>query len=139
MTGEFPHSEKIARVVPIFKNGEVSDPSKYRPISILPHLGKIIERIVFRQVYPYLENNCILTSEQYGFRSGKTTSNAFVNFSNYVYGELDKGNYVFSLFLNFKKAFDGVSEVSDPSNYRPISILPLLGKIIEFMIKKIKV
>ena len=109
MTGEFPHSEKIARVVQIFTNGEVSDPSKYRPISILPLLGKIIERIVYRQVYPYLEKNGILTSEQYGFRCGKTTSDAFVNFSNYVYGELDRGNYVFSLFLDFKKAFDSVS------------------------------
>lgn len=53
--GYFPNSLKIAKVNPIFKKGEKSNPASFRPISLVPILGKIIEHVVFKQVSEYLE------------------------------------------------------------------------------------
>ena len=108
-SGIFPSSEKVARVVPIYKEGMVSDVSNYRPISILPLFSKIYEKVVYRQLYDYLTVNNILSESQFGFRGGVSASNALVSLTRYIYDELDSGNYVFSIFVDFKKAFDCVS------------------------------
>ena len=107
-TGDFPKSEKIARVVPIHKKGIMTCTSNYRPVSILPVFSKIFEKMVYNQLVSYLDRHNIISGEQYGFRKGRTTCNAFVNLTNYIYRELDNGMYVFSLFVDFKKAFDSV-------------------------------
>ena len=53
-TGIFPNAWKRARVSPIFKEGRRTDPNNYRPISVLPVVSKLIERVVFNQLYEYL-------------------------------------------------------------------------------------
>ena len=108
-TGEFPDSLKVARVVPIPKPGDPTKISNYRPISILPTLSKIFERVVYKQLYSYLEVNDILFSDQYGFRAGRSTSHAILNQLQFVYSNLDNGNLVLSIFLDFRKAFDSVN------------------------------
>ena len=107
-SGSFPDSEKIARVVPIYKDGSQADVSNYRPISILPLFSKVYEKVVYRQLYEYLISNNILTCKQFGFRSGVSTSNALVSLTRYIYDELDSNKYVFSIFIDFRKAFDCV-------------------------------
>ena len=64
----FPQIWKNGRVTPIFKSGERSDMTNYRPITVLPILSKILERFVHTQIYNYLTENKILTSNQFGFR-----------------------------------------------------------------------
>ena len=54
VTGKIPDAWKKARVTPIHKSGDTSDPTNYRPISILPILSKVLERLVFNQVYDYV-------------------------------------------------------------------------------------
>ena len=54
-TGVFPDSWKIARVAPIFKSGQTDDQSNYRPISVLPVLSRIFEKLIFNQFYQYLD------------------------------------------------------------------------------------
>ena len=66
--GIFPNAWKRARVSPIFKEGRRTDPNNYRPISVLPVVSKLIERVVFNQLYEYLNNNNLLTESQSGFR-----------------------------------------------------------------------
>ena len=107
-SGEFPNSLKTARVTPIFKSGNHNDLSNYRPISVLPLLSKIYEKVVYRQIYEFLERKDILFKNQFGFRCKKSTTNAIVNQLEYLYNHLDTNHYVFSLFLDFRKAFDSV-------------------------------
>ena len=105
----FPDNLKIAKVVPIFKDGQKTNCSNYRPISILPVISKIFEKCAHKQLYDFFQLHNILVREQYGFRSGKSTTNAIVNFLNYLYQHLDKRYHIFSIFLDFSKAFDCVN------------------------------
>ena len=105
-TRHFPNSLKIARVVPIYKGGTVTDINNYRPVSILPLLSKIFERVMFNRLYSFLEKNRILVNCQYGFRKKKSTTEAVMDQMRYIYDNLDDGNTVVSLFLDFSKAFD---------------------------------
>ena len=57
----------------------------------------------------YLENNSILHKQQYGFSAKKSTTQAILHFLQYLYKHVDSGNIVFSLFLDFRKAFDCVN------------------------------
>ena len=95
-------------MTPIFKSGDRTDLSNYRPISILPLLSKVFEKIVYKQIYEYLEQKNILFNNQFGFRQKKSTTNAIINQLEYLYNNLDQNNYVFSLFIDFRKAFDSV-------------------------------
>ena len=56
-TGVFPDSWKIARVAPTFKRGQTDDQSNYRPISVVPVLSRIFEKLIFNQLYKYLDTN----------------------------------------------------------------------------------
>ena len=76
----FPNAEKLANVTPIFKSGDQSSMDNYRPISVLPVLAKIIERVVHRQLSDYLEDNSLLSTNQFGFRKGRSTRHAVTFF-----------------------------------------------------------
>jgi len=65
-TSTFPVSWKIARVSPIYKEGEKSENSNYRPISVLPVLSRLFEKLIYDQLYQYLDRGGFLTSEQSG-------------------------------------------------------------------------
>ena len=67
--GIFPSEWKVAKVTPIFKKGANSDLNNYRPTSVLPILSKIFEKIIYQQVYDYLNENKLLSNNQSGFRS----------------------------------------------------------------------
>ena len=107
--GYFPNSLKKACVTPIFKEGDKTDINNYRPISVLPTFSKIYEKIVYKQLYEYLERNSYLDNNQYGFRANRSTSHAILNLLQYTYQNLDSSKIVFSLFLDFRKAFDSVN------------------------------
>ncbi|XP_039297957.1 F-BAR domain only protein 2 [Nilaparvata lugens] len=66
--GIFPDTFKIAKHFPLFKNGDKSEKSNYRPISLLSVFSKVLEKIVKHQLSDYIETNNILTSKQFGFR-----------------------------------------------------------------------
>ena len=68
--GSFPDILKIACVTPLYKKGNSEEPSNYRPISILPVISKIFERLLKDQLLCYLEHNNILSENQFGFRPG---------------------------------------------------------------------
>ena len=106
--GQFPEIFKSAKVVPIHKGGSVEDVNNYRPISVLPLLSKIFERVVFNQLNNFFAMNNLFHSSQYGFRKNKSTIQAIINNLDYIYKKLDTGKTVLSIFLDFKKAFDCV-------------------------------
>ena len=63
----FPNKSKLAKLVPIFKKGDTSFPENYRPISLLPAISKVFEKVVFNQLYEYFISNKLLNNNQYGF------------------------------------------------------------------------
>ena len=67
--GIYPNVLKTAKVIPIFKTGNRSDPGNYRPISILSDVNKIYEELILSRVNGYLKSKNILSNTQYGFRT----------------------------------------------------------------------
>ena len=105
----FPDFFKTARVIPIIKSGEKSNPNSYRPISVLPVLSNIYEKIVFNQFYSFLDHFDILKPTQLGFRKKLSTSDAIISTLQYIYDNFDAGYSVVSIFLDFYKASDCVN------------------------------
>ena len=68
MTGVFPSVLKTAKVIPVFKKDSKLDYSNYRPISLLSYIEKIIEKLMYKRLYTFLNNNNIIYGLQFGFR-----------------------------------------------------------------------
>lgn len=107
--GIFPRCLKKAIVIPIFKSGNKDLVNNYRPISLLPSISKILEKIINSRLVNYLEKNEFLSSAQFGFRAKLSTADAVHSLTDYVSEELGKGNQTLGIFLDLAKAFDTVS------------------------------
>ena len=82
LTSKFPDKWKVATIVPVFKCGNKEDVSNYRPVSLLPIPGKILEKIFHYHVMYFIESNSFLSEKQNGFRKEKSTLGSIVNFTN---------------------------------------------------------
>ena len=101
--GYFPDEWKISKVLPLYREDIKSDPNNYRPISILPVVSKIIEKVIFKQLYEYLTHNNLLTVSQHGFRPMHSTLTALLEATNNWYLNIDDGLINSVLFLDLKK------------------------------------
>ena len=108
-TGIFPDSFKISKIDPIFKKGDVSLLSNYRPISLLPTISKIFERILYNQLYEYFNSNNLLAEQQYGFRTNHSTEYAAVRLVDTISKEMESGSTPTALYFDLSKAFDTLS------------------------------
>ena len=107
MTGNVPTIWKIARVTALHKGG-ANILNNFRPISILPILSKVLERVAFNQLYYYLNSNGLINVYQSGFRPLHSTETALLNTTDDWLGEFDKGNVVIAVMLDLKGAFDTI-------------------------------
>ncbi len=107
-TRTVPSSWKSATLTPLYKEGDKTDPANYRPISILPVISKILERVVHKQLYKYLSDNRILSDAQFGFRKGYSTSSCVISLVATIFNNMSQGLLTGVLFLDLKKAFDTV-------------------------------
>ena len=105
----FPSFLKISEIIPIHKKNSVNASTNYRPISLLPTLSKIIEKIVASQINEYIVNNKLLNSNQFGFDSGNSTETALLTLLNKVYSFINLKRTVVAVFLDYSKAFDSIS------------------------------
>ena len=106
--GKFPDELKIAKVLPLFKSGDIFNCNNYRPISILPYFSKILERLLYNRMLNFINQNSILYYLQFGFREGHSTGMALVNLVDKIVSSMDKDEYALTVFLDFSKAFDTV-------------------------------
>ena len=104
----FPEAWKIAKVIPLHKKNELTDPSNYRPVALLSIFSKILERAVFQQVVSYLEENNLLHPSHHGFRKGHNTSTALLEMSNVWHEALDDRELTATVMLDLSAAFDVV-------------------------------
>ena len=91
LTGIYPNDWKMAKVTPLFKKGIQSDPNNYRPISVIPIISKVFERIVYNQLFHYLDDNKLLLGCQSGFHSLHSMLKAFLKETNAWSVNIDNG------------------------------------------------
>lgn len=108
-TGKFPQIFKTSIITPVHKSGSRDSVNNYRPISILPVISKILEKIINKRLISYLEEYDLLADAQYGFRRGRSTEHAVSTLTNFVVDQLDRKKKVIGIFLDLAKAFDTVS------------------------------
>ena len=108
MTGVFPSVLKTAKVVPVFKKDSKLDYSNYCPISLLSNIEKILEKLMYKRLYTFLNNNNIIYNLQFGFRQQYSTSHALINITENIRKALDDGNIGCGVFVDLQKAFDTV-------------------------------
>ena len=105
-SGIFPYKLKIAKIIPIFKKNDNYLLENYRPISLLPSISKVFERVVYIQLEHYLRENEYLSNSQYGFRSSHSTEHANVEIVDRISSAVDQGQTPIAIYLDLSKAFD---------------------------------
>ncbi|GFS91128.1 probable RNA-directed DNA polymerase from transposon X-element [Trichonephila clavipes] len=103
----FPNAWKTAVIIPILKRGKnpkLAD--SHRPISLLPILSKLAEKIISTKLNDFLERENILTPEHHGFRPRLSTSHQLLRLVEYIKDRIDRNQYTAAVFLDIQKAFD---------------------------------
>ena len=102
----FPSELKLARVISIFKSNDQQNVSNYRPISILTFFSKGFEKLLYNNIYKFMEHNKIINENQFGFRKRHGTLHAIKSLIDNIGKSVDRGDIGINMFLDLKKAFD---------------------------------
>ena len=106
-TAIFPSNLKLGNITPIFKKDDPLDKSNYRPISMLPLLSKVYERIIYNQVLQHSEQ--FLNSILCGFRKAHNTQHPRFKLLHSWQKELDSGGFEGTILMDLSKAYDCIS------------------------------
>ena len=106
---EYPDSLKIARVTPVHKAGSPCDMDNYRPISVLPTISKIFEKLTLNRLESFISTQALLSPCQFGFRRCRSTTHAILTLLSYIQTAYHKKIFCVCFFLDLRKAFDTVS------------------------------
>ena len=109
VTGTHPERLKLVNVIPTFKKGSRLLVSNYRPITLLSNLNKIFEKMVFKRINNFIEQNDCLYSLQFGFRQKHSTTHALINITEKIREALDQNKVSCGIFVDLQKAFDTVN------------------------------
>ena len=107
-SGSLPADWKTARVTPIFKKGSKTKPGNYRPVSLTCIPCKIMEAVIKDKIQEHVDNHCALSEKQHGFSKGKSCLTNLLETFEEITDNLDRGNGVDIVFLDYQKAFDSV-------------------------------
>ncbi len=94
------------KVIPIFKSGDRSSIKNYRPISLLCHLSKVLECLVYNKIYGYISLH--ISNNQFGFMKHRSTVQQLVKFTHSICNAFSKKNHMDVVYFDIKKAFDSV-------------------------------
>jgi hypothetical protein len=107
-SGVFPASWKEAKVIPVYKKGDKTNPANYRPVALLSLLSKIMEGYVSFHLVRHLEKNQLLSDHQFGFRKGHSTLHPLLILHQLGADALDKLQELYVTALDIAGAFDTV-------------------------------
>ena len=108
LEGTFPTTLKIAKVIPIYKNKEKTLAVNYRPISLLPVLSKIFEKLLAKRLVQFFQTHSTLTDNQFGFRKQHSTIHAVTKFTLDIINNITQNKTTLATFIDFSKAFDKI-------------------------------
>ena len=108
-SGIFPDDMKLAEIIPLLKSGSRCILTNYRPISLLPTISKLLEKIIYSQTYDFLIKNNILFNSQYGFRKKHSCEHAVTELLGKITKGLEKNKHTIAVFIDLSKAFDTIS------------------------------
>ncbi|XP_072044883.1 uncharacterized protein [Amphiura filiformis] len=129
--GHMPTQWKVADVVPCFKKGDKHSPSNYRPmIPLLPVLSKIMEKLVNKAMWKHLNDQKLISKQQFGFRAGHSTSDALTYVSQRLTNTLKNREEARVVCLDISKAFD---RVWHPGRLEKLSALGFSGKLLAWL------
>ena len=109
LTGIFSDRLKLAKVKPIFKKDDKNSFTNYRPISLLPSISNIFEKVIYDQLYAYFQNNNLFSPNQYGFRSNHSTELTCLEIVDRIIQHLDNKKTPINIYLDLSKAFDTIN------------------------------
>jgi len=95
-------------IKPLFKKGDKTDPSNYRPISMLTSFSKVLEKVLYNRLIEYLNNN-LLNAQQFGFRKSFSREDAIFKLTHDILNALNSKVMVGSIFFDLEKAFDSIN------------------------------
>ena len=104
--GYFPDELKIGCITPVYKKGDKTEVSSYRPVCSLSPFSKIFEIIIYNRMLKFIDKHKILSKSQYGFRKNVSTETALINFIDFVHKGLTSKHYVGTIFMDLSRAFD---------------------------------
>ncbi|KAL7304962.1 hypothetical protein TKK_0002757 [Trichogramma kaykai] len=104
----FPHTWKLASIIPLSKTSSPSSPNDTRPIALLSELSKILERVIHTQLITYLIDQNLLSPHQHGFRPSHSTQTAILDITERVRSAIDKRMVSVLVSFDFSKAFDTI-------------------------------
>ena len=107
-SGVFPDGWKVASVAPIFKEGPSDERSNYVPISVLPAVSRLFEKLVYDQLYRYIDENKLISLQQSAFHSSHSVVTCLLKCTNDWYVNTYKGKFTALIFIDPKKAFDTI-------------------------------
>ena len=108
-TGVFPSILKIAVIRPVYKSGDPKETNNYRPISMLPFISKILEKLINNRLLIHLTNNSIIHDKQFGFQKGRGTYMPHLVLQNSVTESFENSEFALGIYLDLRKAFDTVN------------------------------
>ena len=107
----YPTDWRSSTLIPILKPRKPpSDPASYRPISLTSCASKLMERIINGRIRVHLESNNLLSSNQNGFRPGRSTANGLVHLIDSIQKGFHTNSHTMAVFLDLKNAFDKVNK-----------------------------
>ena len=106
--GKFPDQLKVGKITPIFKKGDEELMKNYRPVSTLPIIGKIFEKVIYIRLYKYFTSQGILHDKQFGFRKNSSTNHALNYTTSHIKQALANNKHVLGIFIDLSKAFDTI-------------------------------
>ena len=99
---------KTTKAIPILKKGSALDVNNYRPISLLPALSKILEKIMHRRLYSFLTKNNFFYKLQFGFRKKHSTNHATTALIEYICNAFESKELAIGVFIDLSKALDTI-------------------------------
>ncbi|EYC21212.1 hypothetical protein Y032_0020g6 [Ancylostoma ceylanicum] len=130
LRAETPTLWRVGYVRPIYKKGSRNDVKNYRPICLTSSISKVLERIICRKIVSYLSENDLISPNQHGFLSNRSTTSALLSTVPLWHKEIEKGNFVSVCYIDYRKAFDSISI---PLLLRKLTSFGINGCLLRFL------